>query len=183
MSILVQIPWNYNREEEQTIVRAEMLKTVLRNICSRHRFFQHQWQQQSTGLHYKTWELVKEMADNNVFSTNRKEQISIALHCLTMWLNKKNCNQEEYNQILQVGPDILTQLESKSGNRYLHDIRTYRYKQLLKINKGRANNISVRCYLIESHTLNLDYSYHGPLLSTRSEEYNFSEIKSGKLIN
>ena len=180
MSYSVQVPWNYTREREQMIIQAEVLKNVLRNICKQHRFFQQHWLQQRPIEYNEIRQLVRDMVDIQLFMTNRKEQITTALHCLVIWLNYEQYNHEDYVQIMQIGPAILTQLESKMGNRYFHDIRVYRCKQLLKINDRSDNKISVRCYLLDSRACKLDYDFNMHSMTTTNEDYNFPQSKAGK---
>ena len=180
MSHVVQIPWTCNKETEQAIIKAEVIKIVLRNICRQHRYFQNQWQTQHTEQILEIQQLVQDMMHNQIFATNRKEQITIAIHCLFIWLNNKKCSHDDYLQVLQWGPQILTQLESKTGNRFFHDIRIYRCRQLLKIKLGQTNKQSVRCYLIESHTHALDYNYTDNVIMRQCEEYNFPDANAGK---
>ena len=181
MSYSVQIPWMYTREHEEVILQAEVLKTILRNICKRHRFYQPQWQMHNTKQQLEIRQLVKDMTDLEVFATNRKEQITTAIHCLIIWLNNKECHYDDYVQILQLGPVILTQLESKIGNRFYHDVRTYRCKQLLKVNKMQGGKTSVRCYLINGRADKLDYNYNDCIMGGQNEDFNFPRIKTGKL--
>ena len=180
MSTTVQIPWYLDKQTEHTIIQAEVMKNVLQTICQQHRFFQAQWLQQNTTQHLEIQELIEIMVRNEVYTTNRKEQISIALHCLHLWLTRGDINHDKYLKINQIGPLILSQLETKAGNRYYHDIKVYRAKNLIKTH-AQKRIVHVRCYILEKRSVKLDYNYTGGPDATNSTEFNFNNITRSKL--
>ena len=179
MSKTVHIPWHLDCQVEQTILRAEVIKSILQSICQHHRYYKIQWQYQRTNQHLEVQNLVEVMIKNEIYTTNREEQLTAGLHCLFMWITHGKISYEKCLKINQLGPQILLQLETKAGNRYYHDIKIYRMKNLIK-RQTSFGTIHTRGYIFEKQAIKLDYNYTGGPKENDMMSYNFPEILKGK---
>ena len=179
MSKTLHVPWHLDRQIEQTIIRAEVIKSILQNICQRHRYYNLQWQYQRTSQHLEIENLVEVMIQNGIYTTNREEQITTGLHCLFLWIMHDTISYDKCLKINQIGPQIVSQLETKAGNRYFHDIKIYRMKNLIK-RRVQQGNIHTRGYIIEKQAIKLDYTYTGSPTTMDTMAFNFPEIQHGK---
>ena len=175
----MQIPWHLDYQVEQTILRAEVLKSILLNICQQHRYYKIQWQHQRTNQHLEIQNLVEVMIENGIYATNREEQLTAGLHCLYMWITQGMISYEKCLKINQLGPRVLSQLETKAGNRYYHDIKIYRMKNLIK-QRTSFGPIHTRGYIFEKQAIKLDYNYTGGPQENDMMSYNFPKITEGK---
>ena len=155
------------------VVQVEVYKIVLLNIIREHRHFVDTWRHQTCNNLTEWMKLVKEMAHKRIYATNRLEFISMAIHSLCLIIQTGNWSKYEYQEFAELAEAILEQFETKFSNRYLHDIRVYRFKRLVK---HQSNHVVV--FLIEYKRVNLNpLTVNEETISNREIDYNF-ELQS-----
>ena len=173
MHYVVQMPWTMSRAQDKHMIRIMMCKIILDNICMRHRYFDPKWSDQYASQYSEIEKLVMDLAQREIFSTNRQEQLTIALHCTHLWLKSPLFRSTTIENNLLLAQRIIEQLESKIGNRYLYDFKVYRLKQMVK-NKHKEH---CRGYLL-MHTiksLNVNDQCDSNFVAP---DYNFDRIRT-----
>ena len=171
MNLIVRIPWEYSLRTCDGLFEEIAYKIILRNICIHHRYFDKTWLKQSNKHTSKWFELMTELVNKGIYTTNRREYITMALHCMYHSMQMENADPQARNEFIDIAKNALIQLESKISNRYLHDIKIYQYKKPVR----NANMTSERVYLVQYQMHNLMQTISAQdQLNTLDIDYNFS---------
>ena len=135
----------------------------------KHRSFDNNWISQTNKNPSKWYELVIELANKGIYSSNRREHLPMALHCLYNGLQIQVSGNEARNKFLETAKCVLTQLESKFSNRYLHDIKIYAYKKPVKYHEM----INEKVFLMQYHCHGIEQSTTNNSKLEPEIDYNF----------
>ena len=151
MSLILRIPWKYDIRTCNEILEENAYKIILHSICIKHRSFDNNWINQANNCPPKWYGLMVELVNKGIYSSNRREHTTMALHCLYNGIQIELSGPTERKEFLETAKRALIQLESKFSNRYLHDIRVYEYKKPVR----RLGVINEKVYLIQYQCQNI----------------------------
>ena len=155
MSLILRVPWTYDKRTCNKLLEEVAYKMILRNICINHRFFDSIWINQPNKCPSKWYGLMVELANKGIYSSNRREHLPMALHCLYNGIQIAVSGNKARDEFLETAKCVLIQLESKISNRYLHDIKIYAYKKPVKYHEI----INERVYLVQYQYYDLAQNY------------------------
>ena len=161
MSHRLTLPWNNSKNEDKDMIRTAAKRIILSFICKQHRYYNNKWAAQHTNNLPEIQELVQKFSDFGMYTTNRREQLTIALQCLYIFLKQTPLADLGSSSNCQLLEMILQQLETKFCNRFFHEFKVYRHRKILrtKLDK-RQRTLCTRVYLLEHqhYPLKCDYT-------------------------
>ena len=173
MSYQLSFPWYKSKTEDQKLIRTTAKRIILQFISQQHRYFKQLWlSQKSTDL-IETQKLVSDLAELGVYTTNRNEQLTIALQCLTIYLQQTDIEALSSDENTKIMDTILHQLESKFGNRYFHEFKIFRFKKLRK--DKQHDSQYMRIYLLEHYHFDFDSGKQPQTGKITIDDYNFPQ--------
>ena len=129
MSLILRVPWKLDAQTSNKIIEEVAYKTILHSICIKHRLFDDNWTRLTNKCPSKWYELWVELVNKGIYSSNRREHAIMALHCMYNGIQLQISGSITRDEFLDTAKRTLIQLESKISNRYLHDLKIYKYKK------------------------------------------------------
>ena len=180
MSLILRIPWKSDIQTCSEILEENAYKIILRSICIKHRSFDDKWMNQTNKCPSKWYGLMMELVNKGIYSSNRREHTTMALHCLYNGIQIEFSGSTARKEFLDIARRVLAQLESKFSNRYLHDVKVYEYKKPVQYH----GVINEKVYLIQHQCHGIMQNMPLPdCIQVPEIDYNFPMQRKSNLLH